>query len=304
MQVESGARIQPQVRRRVSSKWRDRTVPYIFITPFILSFFVFFLFPAVYALVLSFYKYKGYGTASFVGVDNYVSLLTYGTFWLSVKNTLFYLVGHLVPVMVISFLLAVAIHSKLVKWKAVFKPLIFLPQIMASVAAALIWKVIFSTHSGVINNLLGTQYGFLEDPSLMKWSVVVLIIWRAVGWFMVIFLAGLTTVGEEVQEAATIDGANGWQRMVYITVPLMKPIFLFAFLMNTIHSLKIYNEPNLLVGGGLTSVPAVAPIMNILTDNIRSGNFGMASAVGWILFVMIYIVSIIQYKLLGGNKTE
>lgn len=292
-----------QIEKRVTNRW-DSFVPYLFILPFIVSFFIFFVFPSVYSFVLSFYKYRGYGDAKFVGLDNYVNLLTYNTFWVSVENTLYYLIGHMVPVMIIAFLLAIAINSKLIRWKKFYKPMIFLPQVMSTVAAALVWKIIFGTRVGVINSLLGTHLGFLENPSLMKLSIVVLIIWRAVGWYLVIFLAGLTTIGEDVQEAATLDGTNTFQRLYFITIPLMKPIFLFAFLINTIGSLKIFSEPNLLVATGTSAPPDAAPIMNILTRNIQGGNFGMASAVGWLLFLMIFCLSIVQYKLFGGGNNE
>ncbi|TDF94828.1 carbohydrate ABC transporter permease [Paenibacillus piri] len=282
----------------------DRLTPYLFILPFIISFFIFFVFPSLYSFVLSFYQYRGYGTASFIGLDNYIALFKYPTFWTAVYNTLFYWIVHIVPVMAISFLLAVAVNSRLTKWKAVYKPLIFLPQIMASVASALIFKIIFATRYGVINSLLGTQIFFLEDPVLMKWTVVALIIWRAVGWYFVIYLAGLTTISDEIQEAATIDGAGAGQRLWYITVPLMKPIFLFAFMMDTIGSLKIYNEPLLMFSTGMDAPTEVIPILSILTRNISGGNFGLASAVGWILFAMILLVSLLQYNLLKGGKQE
>ncbi|TVY07503.1 carbohydrate ABC transporter permease [Paenibacillus cremeus] len=282
----------------------DKLVPYVFIAPFIISFVIFFVFPSVYSFVLSFFRYRGYGSATFVGLDNYIALFIYPTFWTAVYNTLFYWIVHIIPVMAISFLLAVAVNSKLVKWKGFFKPVIFLPQITAAVASALIFKVIFATRYGVINKLLGTQIFFLEDPLLMKWSVVALILWRAIGWYFVIYMAGLTTISDEIQEAATIDGANAAQRLWHITVPLMRPIFLFAFMMDTIGSLKIYSEPLLMFSTGMDAPTDVIPILSILTRNINGGNFGLASAVGWVLFVMILLVSLIQYKALRGGNDE
>jgi ABC-type sugar transport system permease subunit len=282
----------------------DKLVPYLFILPFIFSFFIFFVFPSIYSFILSFFRYKGYGSADFVGLDNYIALFIYPTFWTAVYNTVFYWIVHIVPVMTISFLLAVAVNSKLVRWKSFYKPIIFLPQITAAVASALIFKVIFATRYGVINNLLGTQIFFLEDAALMKWTVVALIMWRAIGWYFVIYMAGLTTISDEIQEAATIDGANAAQRLWYITIPLMRPIFLFAFMIDTIGSLKIYTEPLLMFSTGMDAPTDIIPILSILTRNISGGNFGLASAVGWILFVMILLVSLLQYKLLRGGKDE
>lgn len=276
----------------------DALVPYLFIAPFLISFVVFFLGPSVYSLNLSFFRYQGFGTPSYVGLHNYEALIQYPTFWMSVRNTLIYLLGQTLPVMVGAFLLAVAVQSTLVplKWKRFYKPMIFLPQVMAPVAAALVWQVIFSTRSGVLNQLLGRPVPWLADPVLMKLSVIVTLLWRATGWYFVVFLAGLTSISNDIHEAATIDGAGGVQRLVYVTIPLLRPIFLFAFVINTIASLRIYAEPNLLFP--MHMAPAQAqPIMNLVVGNIQNGAFGMAAAVGWLLFVLILAVSAVQFRL-------
>ncbi|NSW91284.1 MAG: sugar ABC transporter permease [Firmicutes bacterium] len=288
--------MQEVVKRRF--KLSDSVVAYLFILPFLISFIVFFLIPAAYSLVLSFYKYKGYGEMRFVGLQNYVNLLKYKFFWKTIDNTFFYFFAHLVPVMVISFLLALAVKSKYIgEFSKVYKPIIFLPQMTAIVAASLIWRVIFSTKSGVINQIIRAEIPWLEDTSLMRWSVVVLVSWRAIGWFMVIFLAGLTSISDEVIEASIIDGANPFQRMTRILLPLMKPFFSFAFFMDIIGSLKIFAEPNLLISGKDFAPPEAASIINILVLNLRDGNFGMASAVGWLLFLTIFIITMMQLKL-------
>jgi ABC-type sugar transport system permease subunit len=203
---------------------------------------------------------------------------------------------------VISFLLAVALQSKLLRGKSFYKTMIFLPQVVAVVAGALVWRIIFSTQSGVVNYLLGTSFPFLESSTLMKWSVVVFISWRAIGWFFIIFLAGLTTINEEINEAAMIDGAKFWGKMRNITLPLMKPFFLFAFLIDSINSLKIFTEPNLMLGN-TGSIPVDGmPIINLITTNINGGNFGMASAMGWLLFIMTLVISIIQFAVFRGER--
>lgn len=235
----------------------------------------------------------------FVGFDNYLSLLQYGTFWKAIGNTLFIYVVHIIPVMVISFLLAVALNSGRVFLSRYVKGILFLPQITSVVATALIFRILLSTRTGVINSVLGTKIPFIEDPRFMKWSIVALVIWRSIGWFMVIFLAGLTTIDESVNDAAAIDGANAFRRMIHITIPIMKPIFMFAFVMETISSFKFYTESTLLITGGQSSnIPTASmTIMNLLTTNINGGAFGMASAVGWILFLMILVVSLIQFRI-------
>jgi len=229
-----------------------------------------------------------------VGFDNYKSIFVYPTFWRSVGNTIFYWLAHIIPVMIVSFLLAVMLNSKLVKLRNIYKPIIFLPQVMSIVAASLIFKVLFSTRTGVINALLGTQIPFMESVSIAKWTVVAYIFWRSIGWWMVIYCAGLTMVNPDLLEAATVDGANSAQRLGRITIPLMKPIFLFAFLTDTISSFKIYTEPSIMFN--VPTPPHAISVVGVMIQSLNGGQFGMASAYGWVLFLMIFIVSLFQLR--------
>ena len=134
---------------------------------------------------------------------------------------------------------------------------------------------------------------------LMKLSVVVLMIWRALGWFFVVFLAGLTTVSDDLRDAAKIDGASGWQTTTRVVIPIMKPVFLFTFLMETINTLKVFTQPNILISGWLSAPPPAMPVMSIMVDNVKTGFFGMAAASGWLLFVGILFVALMQLRLFG-----
>jgi len=295
------------MNRLAKKRWLDILAPYLFVLPFLVSFVFFFVFPSLYSIVLSFFKYRGYGPMTFVGFGNYRSIFVYPTFWKSVTNTLFYWIAHIIPVMTVSFLLAVMLNSKLMRARNIYKTLIFLPQVMSLVAASLIFKVLFATRTGVINTILGTQIPFMESAGLAKWTVIAFIFWRSIGWWMVIFCAGLTTVNPELLEAAMADGANAPQRLARITIPLMRPIFLFAFLTDTISTFKIFTEPTLILGNAtsLSSQPHVTPIVGILVSSLNGGQFGMASAYGWVLFLIIFIVSLIQLRVVrGGDESE
>lgn len=283
----------------------EKSVPYLFILPFIISFLVFFFAPAIYSLVLSFYKYKGYGKMNFLGFDNYISLLTYGTFWQSVGNTVFYYLAHMIPTLLIAFVLAMMLHSKYIQSiQGIFKPVLFMPQIVPIVATSLIFKIMFSTQYGAINQILGTQIEFLSDSFWARWSVVIMITWRSIGWYMVILLAGLTTISDDIIEASTIDGASLPQRVIRIIIPLMRPIFLYCLVMSAISSIKLFTEVNVLLAdsSGFATRPNVIPVMNILKINLSGGNFGMASAAGWLIFVLVSFVSVFQFKILGKEK--
>ncbi len=290
---------------RGKKRWGDILAPYLFISPFILSFILLFLGPALYAFVLSFYKYRGYGKATFVGVKNYYTMWNYNVFWVELGNVFFYWIAHAIPMMIFAFLLAVLVNSKAVTNKRVFKPIIFMPQIVAAVAAALLFRNFFGTNYGILNSILGTEIPWLTDMDIARWPVVTLLVWRGTGYWFVIFLAGLTTINTEVMEAAIVDGASAWQRLIRITIPLMRNSFIFAFVVDAIVTLRIFPEPNVLGGKAGTLAPVgMAPVLNLLVENVQSARFGQAAAVGWMLFVIIAIVTFIQFRILRERREE
>ena len=298
-------REQEERKKALRKRKRRKIIPWLFISPFLIAFLLFFIYPAGYSFYLSFFKYKGYGEATPVGLDNYKALLTYSVFWKSLGNTVFYFLVHFIPVMLGAFVFALALQSKHMQHlQKIIKPVLFLPQVVPIVATALIFKIIFASKSGAINQILGMDVQWLEKPDIMRWPVVVLIIWRSIGWFMVIFLAGLTTISDDLNEAATLDGAGNWQRITKITIPLMKPIFLFAFITDAISSFKIFTEPNIMTSNSGVAPVDAQPIMNIITNHIKGGNFGMASAAGWILFAIILVVSLGQMVLMRNKEAS
>ena len=205
--------------------------------------------------------------------------------------------------MAFSFLLALAVKSKFVgRMRSVYKPLIFLPQICAVVASSLCFKIIFGERVGVINQILGKTIPFLTDPAWMRWTVVTLLSWRGIGWYFIIYLSGLTTIGEDITEAASIDGASGLQNLWHIILPMMKPTFMVAFITNAIGSFKIYTEPNLLLAQNYDPSMKVAPYINLIINSMSGGQFGMAAAAGWILVAVILVLTLIQLKVLGGDE--
>lgn len=257
-----------------------------------------FLGPALYSLVLSFYRYRGYGTATFVGLDNYGTVLNYHVFWTELENTVIYWLGHMIPLLAVAYLLAVLVQSKTVRAKSFFKPVIFLPQVVAPVAAALIFQDVFTERAGLINTLLHVQIPWLQDMGLVHVAVIILLIWRGTGWWFVVFLAGLTSINAEVYEAATVDGASAWQRLIHITTPLMRNTFLFAVVIDTISSFRLFTEPNVLVSaaaGGLAQ-PPMAPILNLLVSYLQGAQFGPAASTGWIMFLLLALVSWMQFR--------
>ena len=285
-------------------RWRkEKAVPYLFISPFILSFLMFFVYPTFYSLYLSFHSYKGYGKMRYVGLKNYNNLIHYDTMWKCLENTFFYFIVSFILIMTISFTLALLVRTKTAsRFQPIYKPMIFLPQVCAIVATSLSFKVIFGSNVGVINQLLKTNLPFLSDLTLMRWVVVVLITWRGAAWYFIIYLAGMTSINNELLEAARIDGASSIQEITHIIIPLMRPTFVLAFVTNAINSFKLYTEPNLLLAQNFDPPMQVAPYINIIMNNIYGGNFGMASAAGWLLVIIIMILTFVQLKLIGGGE--
>lgn len=298
--VSAQGKTRSRHRRRVS----DTLAPYLFVTPFLVSFLLFFALPSVFSIILSLYRYNGYTAAQWIGLQNYRALIESPDFRQALVNTLFYWLVPLVPLLGGAFLLAVAVRSKMAKWPRVYKPLIFVPQVMAPVASALVWRVMLS-NDGVLNSILGLHINWLTDPHFLKWGVVLLLVWRGLGWYFVVFLAGLTNVSAELLDAAAVDGADAWARMRYVIVPLMRPTILFAVVIDTIASLQLFTEPNLLVGGAGTTTgapPSAAPVMNQVLENVTGGQFGLASAVGWIMFLAIGVFSLLQFRLFRESR--
>ena len=153
----------------------------------------------------------------------------------------------------------------------------------------------FATQTGVINQIFGGEISWIENARTSKWVVLILLIWRGAGWFMVVYLSGMTAVSQDVIEASKIDGANAAQTLRLIIIPLMKQTFKFAFIMDAISSLRMYTEAAVLTckknAGGVAREVAEG-VINLLMFNLNSGNFGMACAYGWIIFVIIFVISL------------
>ena len=295
----------PQSFIKSRKRREDAFFAYLFIFPFIIFFIAIFLVPAVSSLYLSFTRYAGYGQVTWLGFQNYVATLRYPAFWREVRNVLFYWIAHLVPMMSIAFGLALLINSKMIRGKNIFKPIIFMPQLVTTVTAGLIFQNFFGTQYGILNNLLNITVHWLDNPDLARWTVVALIIWRATGWWVVIYLAGLTAINPEVIEAAIIDGGNTWQRLVYVIVPFMRNTFLFAAVIDAIGSFRIYTEVAVLLPGNVANMsPELAPVLTLVTNNISNARFGVSAAVGWLLFLMIAVVSWLQFRVLREEKVD
>lgn len=306
MAITPAETIQPGAQVYQKKRWKlEKLVPYLFVSPFILAFLILFLGPALYALVVSFFRYAGYGSMTFIGLYNYIATLDYRIFWMGLRNTLFYWIAHTIPMMTIAFGLALIVSNRYIQFRKFFKTMIYLPQLVTSVATALIFSSFFGMEYGVLNQLLGMKIPWLIDVNLARWAVVILLVWHGVGYWFIVYLAGLTSINPEIIEAAIVDGANGWTRFIYVILPLMKNTLTFAFVMDAIGSLRIFTEPNVLMAQRSRMAPnEVAPVINVLFSSLGAGRFGQAAAVGWIVFIITILVSWAQFKIFNTMDKE
>lgn len=241
----------------------------------------------------------------YVGIAQYLRLFADETFLLSLFNTIWYMLASLICNLVLALLLAVVLNSQLVRFKSGFRAIYFLPIVTSTVAAAIMFTLIYDKDYGLLNVPLllleKKPLNWLGSTDLSKIAVIGVIVWRWVGFNMIYFLAGLQTIPQELYEVAEIDGATRVKKFFYITLPLLKPIILLVSVLTLIGSSQLFEEPYILTQGG----PADSSL-SIAQYLYRSGmeylNLGYAAAIGFFLFGMIFFLSWFQIKTQGTFK--
>ena len=282
---------------------KTRFFPYAMLLPTIVIFAVFMIYPILYSFYLSFTEFTG-GTYNFVGLQNYIELFHDPVFYKALFNTFFYLIIQ-VPVMIsLALLLAVLIEQKFIRGKGFFRMATFLPTITSLVAYSLVFKVLFNTNYGLINYVVelfgGEKIQWIYSAWPARASIIISITWRWVGYNMIILLAGIQAIPTEMYESASLDGANFWQQLFYITIPAIKPIILFTTITSTIGTLQLFDEPYILTQGGPNY--ATITLGEYLYDNgFTFLKFGFASALGYVMVIIIGLLSWIQFRM---NKED
>lgn len=285
----------PHHKRIQNLRARD-IAPYLFIAPFIILFLVFSVFPLGFSVWLSLHQWEpaaGLSAMRWVGLDNYIFALTDPWFHRSLWNTLWFAVVAGIPQHLVALPLAYFIQQRLKRSRNFVVGAYFIPYITSSVAIALIFSTLYSTDYGVINAVLRAlgfegRIDWLGDADYTKPAVAFVVFWRYLGWNVVLYLSALQVIDSELYEAATLDGAGTWQQFRFIALPLLKPMIFFAITLTIIGNLQLFEEPFILVDiekGVAPSVMTSAIFMYRLA--FSDGDFGTASAVSWILFLII-----------------
>lgn len=278
---------------------KKKMVPYVFLLPCFIIFSLFMVYPIISSVILSFNEFKGLNSV-FVGLKNYKILFSDPIFYKSLGNTFIFLLIQVPLMTFLALLLAIFIEEKFINNKGFFRTTIFLPSITALVAYALVFKVMFNSDYGIVNYIISSlggekvQWIYSDWPA--RFTIIIAITWRWTGYNMIILVAGVQGISSSIFDAATIDGANFKDKVFKIIIPMIKPIILFTTITSTIGTLQLFDEPFILTQGGPSN--ATLTITQYLYQNgFRYLKFGYASAIGYVLVVIIAIFSFMQFKL-------
>jgi multiple sugar transport system permease protein len=289
----------------VSRRWRKvRNVltAYSFIAPNFIGFAVFTLWPIVFAFVLAFMHWDGSNPIRFVGLDNFWRLFSDKVFQSAFWNTIIY-TGFVVPfTLVCSLGLAILLNQKIFA-RNFFRTVAFFPYVASLVAVAVVWNMIFNPEFGPVNMVLYTlgvdpQHlpGWAADKHWAMVTVIMFSVWKNMGYFMVIYLAGLQGISPDLYEAADIDGATAWQKFWYITLPQLAPTSFFVSVMLTIWSFKVFDQIFMITQGGPGTATLVL-VYHIYNEAFISWDLGYSSMVALVLFLLVLIITVVQFGL-------
>lgn len=293
---------QKTVRKKRISRNRKKEIiaAWCFILPGLLGFAIFIAYPIISGLVLSFMENKTLTRYEFVGLKNYVKMLKDDYVWGALKNNIKYACMQVPCTMIISLFLSVLVFN-LKKFQNLYRNVLFLPHICSTLAIAVIWKVLFLPDQGLINAML-RFIGIADPPRWLQseaWAmpaVVIVAVWQSIGFTMLLFLAGLQGIPKGYYEAGELDGAVGLKKFFYITFPLLSPTIFFVMITNIINSFKVFDIVLQMTAGGPANSTNVL-VYKIYQEGIANLRFGYASAIALLLFLIILVITLIQFKL-------
>lgn len=288
-------------------KTRYNVETFLLLLPFLILFAVFGVFPIAYSFFMSFTDYSALSPDfNFVGLKNYIRMFHDEVFLIALKNTVIFVVGTIPFTTVISLFLAVLINSKFLPLKDLFKAGFFLPTVVSMVVISTTWMYLYSA-DGFFNKML-EFFGMTPIPT--SWlahtktallSIMIMDVWAAIGYYTILFLAGLQSIPQQLYEAAAIDGASKSKTFFKITLPLLKPTLYFVIALNTIRSFQIFSEIFTMTGGGpMNSTQTIVHYLYIV--GFRNFEMGYASAIAYVLVLIIFLVTLVQGRLLRSES--
>lgn len=272
---------------------------YLFILPNFIFFFTFIVLPVLMGLVISFTDYNGFKQFNFVGLKNYIEMFRDEYFLVSLWHNLLYTLVTVPGTIVFALLLAILVN-KGIRGSGIFKTMFFLQNISSMVAVGIVWAIIFNPTQGPLNSFLRSigidnPPMWLSSTNTALWSVMLVAIWKQAGYYMIIILAGLQSIPNQLYEAASIDGANGVRKFFKITLPMLSPTMFMVIILSIINSFQVFDLINIMTDGGPGRSTNVL-VYRIYQEGFQKLQFGYASAMAYFLFLIIMVITLFQFR--------
>lgn len=278
--------------------------PYIFLLPALFILIVFFFYPLIDVFYLSLTKYSIVNEPVFIGFNNFKKLYNDPIFWKALKNSIIFLIAAVPPLVIIPIFLAVLINNT-IRGISFFRALFYLPSIISIIVIGVAWKWLYA-ENGLLNYILSILHItndkllWLSSPNLALISIIIVTIWRGLGYYMIIYLAGLQSIPKELYESCEIDGGNFFNKHFHITMPLLKPSIVFVSVVSSINALKVFVEVYVLTGGG-PAYNSTTLVQYLYDKAFTSLELGYACALGVVLFLLTLIFSMLNIKVIEKN---
>lgn len=302
----AGSIIPVKKTRRFSMATQEAITGWLFILPILICFMVFIVFSIIYSMVISLMQWDLLTPQVFVGLKNYIDAFKDEKFWQVMYNTVYFVIGMVPSTLILSMLMAIGINGKVNKLTNFFKISFFAPSITSTIAIGMIWLWIFNPTNGMINSIL-YAIGITNVPQWLQsvvWAkpaLIIMRIWQMCGYYMILFLAGLQTIPPSLYEAAEVDGARKWKKFRYITVPMLSNTTFFVVIMLIIEAFNVF-EAIFVMTEGRPAGTTNTLLYYIYYSGFRDYRMGYASALAWILFAILFVLTLVQFKL--RNKKE
>ena len=278
-------------------KWKKWMVGYMYLLPSVIFLAIFTIFPVFASFFISLTQWTLINPPKFIGLENYKNLFSDPTFYWTLWHTVYYTLGSVPLSIILSLLLAIAMNQR-IKGITIFRSMYFLPVISTWVAVAIVWRWIYNPLFGLLSAFLGifgiSPKNWLGDTRLAMPSVIITSVWKGLGYNMILFLAGFQNISESYYEAAKIDGASRWAQFRYITIPLISPTTFFVLITSVISSFQVFGPIYTMTNGGPVGSTEVL-IFYLFQNGFRWYKMGYASSIAWVLFLIIFIFTLIQY---------
>ena len=293
----------------ISGKWQQNLTAYTMVLPALVLFLVFVIYPLFQGAWISLHSWDGLSEMEWIGLKNYQFVMKDKVFWQAMKNTFQFAIGVTVIKNIAGLALAVLLNKK-IRGQTFFRASVFMPVTFSFIVIGILWSWIFNPTFGILNILLTNLHldfliqGWLSDPKIALWSVMWVDVWKWTGFHMVLFLAGMQSIPQDLYEAASIDGAGSWQKFIKITVPMLKSVTLVSVLMSVIGAfVSNYDVVYVMTGGGPFHATEVA-LTWIVSTTFRFASVGKANAMSILLFLFVAVLAIVQMVVMTRDADE